>query len=202
MAGVGLGDGGYLLGGADGDDISALIPGLGTEIDEMVGRLDEVKVMFDEDDAVARIYQPLQNLEEGGGVFEGEAGGRFVENVDGAARGTARKLGGELDALGLAAAEGGCGLANLDVAQAHVPHGVQLAANAGEMFEDPAGLLDGHVQYLGDGVALELDLQGLTAVAAALADLAGDCNVGEELHLDLVVSLALAGLAPAALDVE
>ena len=146
--------------------------------------------------------QTLQNLEEGGGVFEGEAGGRFVENVDCAARGPAGEFGGELDALGLAAAEGGCRLANLDVAQAHVPHGVQLAANAGEVFKDPAGLFDSHVQYLGDGVALELDLQGLAAVTAALADLAGDCNVGEELHFDLVITLALAGLAPAALDVE
>ena len=49
---------------------------------------------------------------------------------------------------------------------------------------------------------LKLDLQRLTTVPLTLADLAGDRNVGEKLHLDLVVSLALTRLAPTAFHVE
>src|SRR5690606_23900847 len=42
----------------------------------------------------------------------------------------------------------------------------------------------------------------LAIVALALADVAGDVNVGEEVHFDLEDAVALALLAAAALDVE
>ena len=64
------------------------------------------------------------------------------------------------------------------------------------------GLLDGHVEDVGDRLALELHLQRLAIVALALADVAGDVDVGQEVHLDLDDAVALAGLAAAALDVE
>src|SRR6185437_6754108 len=44
--------------------------------------------------------------------------------------------------------------------------------------------------------------QSLAVVAGAVADVAGDIDVGEEVHLDLDQAVALARLAPAALDVE
>src|SRR6202035_1910846 len=51
-------------------------------------------------------------------------------------------------------------------------------------------------------LALEQHLQRLAVVALALADIAGDVDVGQEVHLDLDDAVALAGLAAAALDVE
>ena len=51
-------------------------------------------------------------------------------------------------------------------------------------------------------VALELHLERLAVVALAVADVAGDVDVGEEVHLDLEEAVALARLAAAALDVE
>ena len=51
-------------------------------------------------------------------------------------------------------------------------------------------------------LVLELHLQRLAVVALALADLARDVDVGQEVHLDLDDAVALAGLAAAALDVE
>ena len=47
-----------------------------------------------------------------------------------------------------------------------------------------------------------MDLERLAVVARALADLARDVDVGQELHLDLDDPVALAVLAAAALDVE
>ena len=47
-----------------------------------------------------------------------------------------------------------------------------------------------------------LHLQRLAIVALALADVAGDVDVGQEVHLDLDDAVALAGFAAAALDVE
>ena len=68
--------------------------------------------------------------------------------------------------------------------------------------EELGRLLDGHIEDLGDRLALEQDLQGLAVVALALADVAGDVDVGQEVHLDLDQPVALAGFAAAALDVE
>ena len=42
---------------------------------------------------------------------------------------------------------------------------------------------------------LNIDLERLAVVALALADVAGDVDVGQEVHLDLDHAVALAGLA-------
>ena len=51
-------------------------------------------------------------------------------------------------------------------------------------------------------LALVLHLQRLAVVARALADLARDVDIRQEVHLDLDDAVALAGLAAPALDVE
>ncbi len=63
-------------------------------------------------------------------------------------------------------------------------------------------LVHRHRQHLGDRLVAELDLQRFAIVALALADIAGDIDVGQEVHLDLQHAVALARLAAPALDVE
>ena len=63
-------------------------------------------------------------------------------------------------------------------------------------------LVDGHVEHVGDRLAAVGHLQRLAVEALAAADVAGDEDVGQEVHLDLDQPVALAGLAAAALDVE
>ena len=113
-----------------------------------------------------------------------------------------RQLLGELDALGLAAGERRRLLADVDVAEADAVERLHLLADRGHGGEEVLGLLDRHVEHVGDRLALELHLQRLAVVALALADVAGDVDVGQEVHLDLDDAVALAGLAAAALDVE
>jgi hypothetical protein len=72
----------------------------------------------------------------------------------------------------------------------------------GTAAEEARGLLDRHVQHVGDRLALEDDLQRLAVVALALADVAGDVDIRQEVHLDLDDAVALAGLAAATLDIE
>src|SRR5690606_30059850 len=64
------------------------------------------------------------------------------------------------------------------------------------------GLLHGHVGHRADRVALVVALQRLPVGAGAGARLAGDVDVGQEVHLDLDGAVAGARLAAAALDVE
>ena len=77
-----------------------------------------------------------------------------------------------------------------------------MAGDDGGGGEELGRLVDGHVQDVGDRLVLVTDLQGLPVVAGAVADLAGDVDVGQEVHLDLERAVALAGLAASALDVE
>ena len=63
-------------------------------------------------------------------------------------------------------------------------------------------LLDRHVEHVGDRLALEADVQRLAVVALAVALLARDVDVRQEVHLDLDLAVAAADLAAAALDVE
>ena len=73
-------------------------------------------------------------------VLEGQAGGRFVEDVHGLTRRALRQLGGQLHALGLAAAEVRGRLPKADVTQTHVVHGFELFTNSRNVLEILHGL--------------------------------------------------------------
>src|SRR5690606_17580870 len=55
---------------------------------------------------------------------------------------------------------------------------------------------------IGDVLASVGDIEGFAVVAGTLADLALDEDIGEEVHLDLLDALALAGLAAPAFHIE
>ena len=63
-------------------------------------------------------------------------------------------------------------------------------------------LLHVHLEHVADALALEPDVQGLAVEPLPLADRAGHPDVGQEVHLQPVRAVPLAGLAPAARDVE
>ena len=131
-----------------------------------------------------------------------QARGGLVQDVDGAARGPLAQFLAELHPLGLAAGQRGGALAQADVPQPHVHEGLQLVGQHGDGRKEPQRLLHGHVEHVGDAVPLVVDLEGLAVVALALALLAGDVDVREEVHLDLEDAVALALLAAPSLHVE
>jgi len=63
-------------------------------------------------------------------------------------------------------------------------------------------LVHGPLEHVVDRVALDADVQHVAPIAAASAHLAGHEDVGEEDHLDLDVTRALAGVAAATWEVE
>ena len=75
-------DGRHLLGRALGDHPAAAVAALGAEVDDVVGALDDVEVVLDDDHGVARLDQPVEHLEELLDVGEVQAGGRLVEDVE------------------------------------------------------------------------------------------------------------------------
>ena len=193
---------GHLLGGAGGKDGAASASAFGAHVDDVVGLADDVEVVLDDDDGVASADELAQHLHEYAYVLEVQSGGGLVEDVEGTSGVALAQLGGQFHALALAAAEGGGGLAELDVAQADVLDGLYLAEDVGHVLEEVDGLVDGHVEHVGYGLAFIAHLKGLAVVAASVTFLAGHLNVGQEVHLDGLVAVAAAGLAAAALDVE
>ena len=77
-----------------------------------------------------------------------------------------------------------------------------MARNRGERGEELGGLLHGHFEHVGNGLALVVHLQGFAVVALAVAGFAGHVYVRQEVHFNLQGAVAGAVLAAAALDVE
>ena len=94
------------------------------------------------------------------------------------------QLPGDLEPLGLAAGERGGRLAQPEVAQPHLLQVPQGLAQRGLVSEAADRLVDGELQHIGDGVAVDLHLQDLAPVAGTAAGLAGDVHVGQKDHLD------------------
>src|SRR6476659_1530891 len=90
----------------------------------------------------------------------------------------------------------------MDVVEPDAMQQSEHVAHPWHRLEELQRLLDRHVEHVGDGLALEGDVERLAVVALALADVAGDIDVGQEVHLDLDDAVALTSLAAAALDVE
>ena len=187
---------------AGGDDLAAAVAAFGAEVDDPVGGLDHFEIVLDHHHGVAALDQLVQHFQQLRHVVEMQAGGRLVENIERAAGGALGQLLGELDALRLAAGQRRRLLADMDVVEADAAQQRQHVAHPRHRLEEFQRLLDRHVEHVGDGFALEQHLQRLAVVALALADVAGDVDVGQKMHLDLDDAVALAGLAAAALDVE
>ena len=90
----------------------------------------------------------------------------------------------------------------MDVVEADPGERLHLLADGRHRLEEVARLLDRHVEHVGDGLLAVLHLERLAVVALALAHVAGDVDVGQEVHLDLDDAVAGAGLAAPALHVE
>ena len=105
---------------ARGDDAAALVAGARADVDDPVAAGDDAHVVLDHDDRVAGVDQAVQLRQQPVDVGGVQAGGRLVEHVERVAALRALQLGGELDALRLAARQLGRRLAEPQVAQADV----------------------------------------------------------------------------------
>ena len=181
---------------------TAVFPAAGAELDEVVGGGYDIRVVLDDDDGVAGVAEVEDGFEELFDIAEVEAGGRFVEEVEGVWGGGLGNFEGELEALGLAAGEGVSRLAEGKVAEAEFLHGVQQAVEFRDGAEVGFRFGNGHHEDVGDGFSLVGDFEGFAVKTFAEAGGAlGPC-VREEVHLDLEFAVALAALAAPALCVE
>ena len=81
------------------------------------------------------------------------------------------EFGGEFHTLALTAGEGGGGLTEFDIAETHILDGLDLSEDVGHVLEKFHGLVDGHVEHIGDRLALIAHFEGLTVVTLAMTGL-------------------------------
>src|SRR5699024_7585704 len=129
---------------------TAAVASLGAQINDMVGGLDDVQIVFNDHHRVAQVHQPLEHVNEFMHVGGVETGGGLVQNIDGGAGGGLGELGGQLDPLGLAAGEGGGGLSQLYIPQTHLAEGLDFFVQLGQRLKEGKGLLRRHLQHFID----------------------------------------------------
>ena len=180
LAGVTLGTGGDFLGCSGGDNLPALVAGVGAEVDDPIGGFHDLKVVLDDDDGVTGVHQALENSQQHAHIVEVQAGGRLVEEEERGGRRGQRlvecgvrrgpRCGGgyhcfgevadQFQALAFAAGEGVDGLAEPEIAKPHFFQQLQTLHRAprrtgfGEAGQEGDGFFDGGVQQVGDVVMI------------------------------------------------
>lgn len=102
-------------------ELAAVLAAARTEVDHPVGALEDVQVVLDDHDGVALAEQGVERVQELGHVMHVQACGGFVEHEQRVPLTVAPgQESGQLDALGLPAAQGIGALAQRDVSQANV----------------------------------------------------------------------------------
>src|SRR3984957_9801191 len=158
--------------------------------------------MFNHNDSIAQIHQALEHVQQTPDIFEVQSGGGLVQDIERAAGLALTQFAREFDALRFAARESSGRLSEMYVAEPHVEQRAQLGVDLRDVFENGDSVFHRGRQQIGDRKTLVLHLQRFTVVAAAMAYVAGDVDVREEIHLDALEPIALAGFAASALLVE
>jgi hypothetical protein len=71
-----------LLRCAGDDDLPTAIATLRPQVNNVVGTLDHVEVMLDDDNGVSRRYQPIEHVEQLANIVEMKPRGRLVEHIE------------------------------------------------------------------------------------------------------------------------
>ena len=70
------------------------------------------------------------------------------------------------------------------------------------VFKEDTGLVDRHIQYIGNIFPFVSDFERLPIIAFSLADIAGNINVRQEMHFDLDQAVAGTGLTTSPFDIK
>jgi len=175
---------------------------LGPEIEDVVGALDHLGVVFDDDDAVARLDQVPEGRKQDRDVPGVQAHRGLVEDEERIAHFLESDVPRELDSLRLAPRKGVHGLAEAEIAEADVDERLEGFFDLPVSREERHGLRSRHPEDVADAAVAVQDLEDLRLEACAVALRARQVDVREELHFHLLEPLPLAGLAAAAGRVE
>ena len=195
-------------------DFAAGVSSLGTQVDDPVAGLDDIQVVFDDDQGMTDGKQAPECRDEGRHIVEVQTRCGFVEQQQLRAVAGLRQMAGEFEALGLAAAQGRHRLTKLHVVEADSGKGREGGQDFRAIGKEFQCLSDGHVEHIRHGLGAlpflaaspgrrcELHLEHLGTVTAAVTIRAAQIHVAQELHLHVLESVSATGGTAAGAGVE
>ena len=185
-----------------GQDLSAGFPPVGSEVDDVIGALDDIEVVFDDKHCISLVDQPLKQLDQLAHIRQVESRGGFIEKVEGPSGGSLGEFSRELDTLGFSAGQSGGGLPNAQIAESYITKGLKGSAYGRDVFHEGEPFFHRHFQDIRNGASFVPDLKGLPVVASGFTDLARNEEVRQEVHFDPKPTGSFAGLATSTGNVE
>lgn len=112
------------------EDFAAVLSAFGADFDDVVGFGDDIEMVLDDNDGVALIDEPVEEIDQAATVTEMEADGRLFEEVEVALGGAVAfcdggalgQLADQLQALGFTSGKTGAALAEGQVAETCFHH--------------------------------------------------------------------------------
>lgn len=173
------------------DDLSAVVSGPGADVDDPVGRGDDVEVVLNHDERRSGIDKPVEQPDEPGDVGDVQSRSRLVQD-DRATGGS--EFGGELESLTFAAREAGEGLSEGEVVESDVVEPGQFEPDGG-LCEVVDCVGDAHLEHVGDVLAGNLMFLGLWGEPSSFADFAAGDHAFHEGEVGVDDAVALTGRA-------
>src|SRR4030095_10093406 len=102
------------------DEIAAAFAAFRPQVDDPIGALDHLQVVFNHNYRIARVSQLHQHLQQFLNVGEMQSGRRLIENVKSPPGRFFRKLGGEFYPLRFSAGEGCSRLAKSEITETYI----------------------------------------------------------------------------------
>src|SRR5690606_12553715 len=185
-----------------GNNTPTLHTPFGSQVNDVVGRPDHIHIVLDYQYRVALVYQFLQYIQQMGYILEMQSCRGFVEYIKRFACIALRQLGRQLHPLRLAAGQRSGMLSQGNITKPYIRKRSDFPENTWLIFEKRNRFFIRHVQYIGNGLALEAYLQGLAVVSLARTGFTRHMNIREKLHLDQAKSGTFTRVAAPALHIE
>ena len=196
---------GHFLGGSGDDELSSPVTGFGSDVDHPVGGLDDIKIMFDDDDAVALGNEPLERFQQDGDIVHMKSGGRLVKDEKRPSGFVSRQTRRKFEPLGLPAAQDIQRLTEFQIIETNIGEKLKGTANGcgfRPLLEEGDGLPCRHFQNVVDRFAAMTDGQDPFLIASAFALRTTQEEIAQELHLHLLITEARAAVATSLAGVE
>ena len=172
------------------------------QIDNPVGALDHIQVVFDNHDAIAEATQAIQAVHKLADIFKVQARRRFVKQVKRLTCTRAAQFRGNLDTLRLSPAQRCRRLSQSQVTEPHFHQQVQRLRNLRDILEKFCRIGDAQVENFRNVLALIIDFARSIIKALAAAHIASHLHTRQNMHVHDFHTRAFAGIAAAALHVE
>ena len=158
--------------------------------------------MLDNNDRIALIDQLVQHIHQHADILKVQSGGRLIKNIERLACIPLGKFGGKLHTLAFATGKRGRRLSQFLYNPAP-PLELPLSYSESEArFQKFHRAVNCHIQHIGNRLPFEAHFQGFPIVAFAMADLTRNIHVGQEVHFNSFITIALAGFATPPTDIE